>query len=105
MRKRVVWSTTSNFSLLLGIQNVHYLERRLVSLGLGAGVWTRDTHEACKVPRAIKASHVWVNCPRPLRRLQEVWIRGRETYKMMLVHYCQTKNMLISYDKNKLGLY
>jgi len=78
--------------------------------GLGAGVWTRDTHEAYQVPRAIQAGRVWVNCYHaypahaPFGGYKKSGF-GRETHKMMLNHYRQTKNMLISYDKNKLGFF
>ncbi len=78
--------------------------------GLGAGVWTRDTHQAYKVARAIKAGRVWVNCYHaypahaPFGGYKKSGI-GRETHKMMLSHYRQVKNMLISYDKNKLGFF
>ncbi len=78
--------------------------------GLGAGVWTRDSHELYQVPRAIKAGRVWVNCYHaypahaPFGGYKKSGF-GRETHKMMLNHYRQTKNMLISYDKNKLGFF
>lgn len=78
--------------------------------GLGAGVWTRDTHQAYQVPRAIKAGRVWVNCYHaypahaPFGGYKQSGF-GRETHKMMLNHYRQTKNMLISHDKNKLGFF
>lgn len=78
--------------------------------GLGAGVWTRDAHQAYKVPRAIKAGRVWVNCYHdypahaPFGGYKKSGF-GRENHLMMLSHYRQTKNMLISYDKNKLGLF
>ncbi|MBI1183114.1 aldehyde dehydrogenase family protein [bacterium] len=78
--------------------------------GLGAGVWTRDAHEIYQVPRAIKAGRVWVNCYHaypahaPFGGYKKSGF-GRETHKMMLNHYTQTKNMLISYDKNKLGFF
>ncbi|WP_259013962.1 acetaldehyde dehydrogenase ExaC [Emticicia fluvialis] len=78
--------------------------------GLGAGVWTRDTNQAYKVARAIKAGRVWVNCYHaypahaPFGGYKKSGI-GRETHKMMLSHYRQVKNMLISYDKNKLGFF
>jgi aldehyde dehydrogenase len=78
--------------------------------GLGAGVWTRDTHQAYQVSRAIKAGRVWVNCYHaypahaPFGGYKKSGI-GRETHKMMLGHYRQAKNMLISYDKNKLGFF
>ena len=75
--------------------------------GLGAGVWTRDAHQAYQVPRAIQAGRVWVNCYHaypahaPFGGYKQSGF-GRETHKMMLNHYRQTKNMLMSLDKNKL---
>lgn len=78
--------------------------------GLGAGVWTRDAHELYTVPRAIEAGRVWVNCYHaypahaPFGGYKKSGF-GRETHKMMLGHYRQTKNMLISYNKNKLGFF
>lgn len=78
--------------------------------GLGAGVWTRDAHELYQVPRAIKAGRVWVNnyhaypAHTPFGGYKKSGF-GRENHKMMLEHYRQTKNMLISYDKNKLGFF
>jgi aldehyde dehydrogenase len=78
--------------------------------GLGAGVWTRDAHELYQVPRAILAGRVWVNqyhaypAGAPFGGYKQSGI-GRENHKMMLGHYRQTKNMLISYDKNKLGFF
>jgi aldehyde dehydrogenase len=78
--------------------------------GLGAGVWTRDAHELYQVPRAIKAGRVWVNnyhaypAHAPFGGYKKSGF-GRETHKMMLEHYRQTKNMLISYDKKKLGFF
>ncbi len=78
--------------------------------GLGAGVWTRDAHELYAVPRAIQAGRVWVNCYHaypahaPFGGYKKSGF-GRETHKMMLNHYRQTKNMLISYSKQKLGFF
>lgn len=78
--------------------------------GLGAGVWTRDAHELYRVPRAIQAGRVWVNqyhsypAGAPFGGYKQSGI-GRENHKMMLGHYRQTKNMLISYNKNKLGFF
>ncbi|MEE1885632.1 aldehyde dehydrogenase family protein [Pedobacter flavus] len=78
--------------------------------GLGAGVWTRDAHELYQVPRAIQAGRVWVNqyhsypAGAPFGGYKQSGI-GRENHKMMLGHYRQTKNMLISYNKNKLGFF
>lgn len=78
--------------------------------GLGAGVWTRDMHQAYQVPRAIQAGRVWVNCYHlyPAHAPFGGYKRsgfGRETHKMMLNHYRQTKNILMSLDKNKLGFF
>mmetsp|Transcript_22781 Transcript_22781/g.66998 ORF Transcript_22781/g.66998 Transcript_22781/m.66998 type:complete len:341 (+) Transcript_22781:664-1686(+) len=78
--------------------------------GLGAGVWTRDAHQMYTVPRAIQAGRVWVNCYHaypahaPFGGYKKSGF-GFETHKMMLGHYRQTKNMLISLDKNKLGFF
>jgi aldehyde dehydrogenase len=78
--------------------------------GLGAGVWTRDAHELYQVPRAIEAGRVWVNCYHaypahaPFGGYKKSGF-GRETHKMMLNHYRQTKNMLISYSKDALGFF
>lgn len=78
--------------------------------GLGAGVWTRDAHQLYQVPRAIQAGRVWVNqyhsypagAPFGGYKLSGI---GRENHKMMLDHYRQTKNMLVSYNKQKLGFF
>lgn len=78
--------------------------------GLGAGVWTRDAHQLYQVPRAIQAGRVWVNnyhnypagAPFGGYKLSGI---GRENHKMMLDHYRQTKNMLISYDKKAMGFF
>ncbi|QZK90477.1 aldehyde dehydrogenase [Flavobacterium sp. CHNK8] len=78
--------------------------------GLGAGLWTRDAHEIYQVPRAIQAGRVWINqyhsypAGAPFGGYKQSGI-GRENHKMMLGHYRQTKNMLISYDKKKLGFF
>jgi aldehyde dehydrogenase len=78
--------------------------------GLGAGVWTRDAHQLYQVPRAIQAGRIWVNqyhaypAHAPFGGYKKSGF-GRENHKMMLDHYRSTKNMLISYDKNKLGFY
>ena len=78
--------------------------------GLGAGLWTRDMHQAYQVSRDIQAGRVWVNCYHnyPAHAAFGGYKKsgiGRETHKMMLDHYQQTKNMLISYDKNALGFF
>lgn len=78
--------------------------------GLGAGVWTRDAHEMYRVPRAIQAGRVWVNCYHaypahaPFGGYKKSGF-GRETHKMMLNHYRQNKNLLVSFNKNKLGFF
>lgn len=78
--------------------------------GLGAGLWTRDAHEIYQMPRAIQAGRVWVNCYHtypahaPFGGYKKSGF-GRENHKMMLNHYRQTKNMLISYNKNKVGFF
>lgn len=78
--------------------------------GLGAGVWTRDTHQAYQISRQVQAGRVWVNCYHaypahaPFGGYKKSGI-GRETHKMMLNHYRQTKNMLVSYDKKALGFF
>lgn len=78
--------------------------------GLGAGVWTRDAHQLYTVPRAIQAGRVWVNqyhsypAGAPFGGYKQSGI-GRENHKMMLDYYRQTKNMLISYNKEKLGFF
>ncbi|MEO0734918.1 MAG: aldehyde dehydrogenase family protein [Bacteroidota bacterium] len=78
--------------------------------GLGAGVWTRDMHEAYLAAREIQAGRVWVNnyhaypAHAPFGGYKKSGI-GRENHKMMLAHYRQTKNMLISYDKKALGFF
>jgi acyl-CoA reductase-like NAD-dependent aldehyde dehydrogenase len=78
--------------------------------GLGAGVWTRDAHQLYRVPRAIKAGRVWVNCYHlyPAHAAFGGYKKsgfGRENHKMMLNHYRQTKNMLVSYDKDAMGFF
>ncbi len=78
--------------------------------GLGAGVWTRDAHQLYQIPRAIQAGRVWVNqyhsypAGAPFGGYKQSGI-GRENHKMMLDHYRQTKNMLVSYSKKKLGFF
>ena len=78
--------------------------------GLGAGVWTRDAHQLYRVPRAIEAGRVWVNCYHlyPAHAAFGGYKKsgiGRENHKMMLSHYQQTKNMLVSYSKKALGFF
>ena len=78
--------------------------------GLGAGVWTRDMHQGYRIPRAIEAGRVWVNCYHlyPAHAAFGGYKKsgfGRENHKMALDHYRQTKNMLISYDKEAMGFF
>jgi aldehyde dehydrogenase len=74
--------------------------------GLGAGVWTRDINRAYRMGRGIKAGRVWTNCYHlyPAHAAFGGYKKsgvGRETHKMMLDHYQQTKNLLVSYDINR----
>ncbi len=78
--------------------------------GLGAGVWTRDTNRAFRMGRGIKAGRVWMNCYHayPAHAAFGGYKKsgiGRETHKMALEHYQQTKNLLVSYDINPLGFF
>lgn len=78
--------------------------------GLGAGVWTRLQNTAYRAGRAIQAGRVWVNqyhnypAHAAFGGYKESGI-GRETHLMMLDHYQQTKNLLVSYDENATGLF
>ncbi|MFY9828343.1 MAG: aldehyde dehydrogenase [Rhodoplanes sp.] len=78
--------------------------------GLGAGVWTRDGTRAYRFGRAILAGRVWTNCYHayPAHAAFGGYKQsgiGRETHKMMLNHYQQTKNLLVSFDPNPLGFF
>lgn len=78
--------------------------------GLGAGVWTRDTNRAYRMGRGIEAGRVWMNCYHayPAHAAFGGYKKsgvGRENHKMMLDHYQQTKNMLVSYSDNPLGFF
>jgi len=78
--------------------------------GLGAGVWTRDVNAAYRLGRAIEAGRVWTNCYHayPAHAAFGGYKGsgiGRETHKMMLEHYQQTKNLLVSYSPQKLGFF
>ncbi|MEP9355141.1 aldehyde dehydrogenase [Xanthobacter sp. KR7-65] len=78
--------------------------------GLGAGVWTRDGSRAYRVGRSIEAGRVWTNCYHayPAHAAFGGYKQsgiGRETHKMMLDHYQQTKNLLVSYSPKKLGFF
>jgi aldehyde dehydrogenase len=78
--------------------------------GLGAGVWSRDGSRAYRMGRAIKAGRIWTNCYHayPAHAAFGGYKQsgiGRETHKMMLDHYQQTKNLLVSYSPNALGFF
>jgi aldehyde dehydrogenase len=78
--------------------------------GLGAGVWTRDVNLAYRMGREIQAGRVWTNCYHayPAHAAfggYKVSGIGRETHKMMLDHYQQTKNLLVSYSPDALGFF
>jgi aldehyde dehydrogenase len=78
--------------------------------GLGAGVWTRDMNLAYRMGRGIQAGRVWTNCYHhyPAHAAFGGYKKsgvGRENHKMMLDHYQQTKNLLVSYDVNPLGFF
>ncbi|MBS2970970.1 aldehyde dehydrogenase family protein [Metabacillus sp. KIGAM252] len=78
--------------------------------GLGAGVWTRDMNTAFHFGRSIEAGRVWTNCYHQYPahaafggyKMSGI---GRENHKMMLSHYQQVKNLLVSYSTNKLGFF
>ena len=78
--------------------------------GLGAGVWTRDGATAYRAGRAIQAGRVWTNCYHayPAHAAFGGYKQsgiGRENHRMMLDHYQQTKNLLVSYSPKALGLF
>ena len=78
--------------------------------GLGAGVWSRDANRCYRFGRAIQAGRVWVNCYHayPAHAAFGGYKQsgiGRENHRMMLDHYQQTKNMLVSYSEAKLGFF
>jgi aldehyde dehydrogenase len=78
--------------------------------GLGAGVWSRDVNTAYRAGRDIQAGRVWVNnyhaypAHAAFGGYKQSGV-GRENHKMMLDHYQQTKNMLVSYSPNALGFF
>ncbi|RNI22868.1 acetaldehyde dehydrogenase ExaC [Flexivirga caeni] len=78
--------------------------------GLGSGVWSRDINTAYRAGREIQAGRVWTNCYHayPAHAAFGGYKSsgiGRENHLMMLDHYQQTKNMLVSYSANKLGFF
>ena len=78
--------------------------------GLGAGVWSRDVNTAYRFGRNVQAGRVWVNCYHlypahsSFGGYKQSGI-GRENHLMMLNHYQQVKNMLVSYDPNRMGFF
>ncbi|SCX31072.1 aldehyde dehydrogenase family protein, partial [Mycolicibacterium fluoranthenivorans] len=78
--------------------------------GLGAGVWSRSGNTAYRAGRDIKAGRVWTNCYHqyPAHAAFGGYKQsgiGRENHKMMLDHYQQTKNLLVSYSENAAGFF
>jgi aldehyde dehydrogenase len=78
--------------------------------GLGAGVWTRDMNTAYRMGRGLKAGRVWTNCYHqyPAHAAFGGYKQsgiGRENHKMMLEHYQQTKNLLVSYSADPAGFF
>jgi aldehyde dehydrogenase len=78
--------------------------------GLGAGVWSRSAHTSYRAGRAIQAGRVWTNCYHlyPAHAAFGGYKKsgiGRENHKMMLNHYQQTKNLLVSYSPKALGFF
>lgn len=78
--------------------------------GLGAGVWTRDMNRAYRMGRGIQAGRVWTNCYHhyPAHAAFGGYKKsgiGRETHKLALEHYQQTKNILVSYSTSPLGFF
>lgn len=78
--------------------------------GLGAGVWSRNANRCFRMGRGIQAGRVWINCYHvypshaAFGGYKQSGI-GREGHKMMLGHYRQTKNMLVSYSEDRLGFF
>ncbi|EHU2364624.1 aldehyde dehydrogenase family protein [Acinetobacter baumannii] len=78
--------------------------------GLGAGVWSRSAHISYRAGRAIEAGRVWTNCYNiyPAHAAFGGYKKsgiGRENHKMMLDHYQQTKNLLVSYSTKPMGFF
>jgi aldehyde dehydrogenase len=78
--------------------------------GLGAAVWSRDANTCYRFGRALQAGRVWVNCYHayPAHAAFGGYKQsgiGREGHRMMLDHYQQTKNMLVSYSTSRLGFF
>jgi aldehyde dehydrogenase len=93
--------TTAEEAIAIGNDTVY---------GLGAGVWTRNATTAYRVGRALQAGRVWTNCYHlyPAHAAFGGYKQsgfGRETHKMILDHYQQTKNLLVSYSPKAMGLF
>ena len=78
--------------------------------GLGAGVWSRSAHTSYRAGRAIESGRVWTNCYHiyPAHAAFGGYKKsgiGRENHKMMLDHYQQTKNLLVSYSTKAMGFF
>jgi aldehyde dehydrogenase len=78
--------------------------------GLGAGIWSRDPNQIHRVSSSIQAGRIWVNCYHlyPAHSAFGGYKKsgiGRETHKDLIKNYQQTKNIIISYDENSMGLY
>ena len=84
--------------------------RARVTRSARAGVWSRDMNTAYRAGRAIQAGRVWTNCYHqyPAHAAFGGYKKsgiGRENHRMMLDHYQQTKNLLVSYSPDKLGFF
>ncbi|GBQ92868.1 aldehyde dehydrogenase [Gluconacetobacter liquefaciens] len=78
--------------------------------GLGSGVWSRNANTCYRMGRGMEAGRVWINCYHvyPAHAAFGGYKKsgiGRETHKMVLEHYQQTKNLLVSYSEKKLGFF
>ena len=78
--------------------------------GLGAGLWSRSAHTTYRMGRGIQAGRVWTNCYHlyPAHAAFGGYKQsgiGRENHQMMLAHYQQTKNLLVSYSQTPMGLF
>ena len=78
--------------------------------GLGAGVWARSAHTSYRAGRAVEAGRVWTNCYHiyPAHAAFGGYKKsgiGRENHRMMLDHYQQTKNLLVSYSTKPAGFF
>ncbi|RLZ08173.1 aldehyde dehydrogenase family protein [Acinetobacter sp. 2JN-4] len=78
--------------------------------GLGAGVWSRSAHTSYRAGRAIESGRVWTNCYHiyPAHAAFGGYKKsgiGRENHRMMLDHYQQTKNLLVSYSTKPMGFF